>query len=89
MLTYSSAYLKFAKKIVDVRICNGQLKTITKWSTIRLNMKGPHISNCPLHMRTSTIVLQILNMCKHLILIKYVHRLLMHMWTSYIHRGLP
>jgi hypothetical protein len=28
------------------------------------NMKGPHIVNCPLHMRTLTIVLQTLNMQK-------------------------
>ena len=57
---------KICKTIVDVRICNGQLKicgpfifnwmvlhlvTITKWSTIWSNMKGPHIFNCPLHMR--------------------------------------
>src|SRR5882762_10992689 len=37
---------------------------VTKWSTIRSNMKGPHIFNCPLHMRTLTIVLQTLNMQK-------------------------
>jgi len=65
--------------MVDVRICNGQLKIcgpfifdrmvlhlviVTKWSTIRSNMKGPHIFNCPLHMQTLTIVLQTLNMRK-------------------------
>jgi len=32
------------------------LVTITKWSTVQLNMKGPHIFNCPLHMQTPTIV---------------------------------
>ena len=70
------------KTIVDVRICNGQLKicrpiiftidqpvgptlvTITKWNTVRSNMKGPHIFNCPLHLRTPTIVLQTSNMRK-------------------------
>ena len=36
------------------------LVTIAKWSTIWSNMKGPHIFNCPLHMQTSTIVVQIL-----------------------------
>src|ERR1700676_3198385 len=70
---------KFCKTIVVVHICNGQLKIcgpfifdrkvlhlviVSKWSTVQSNMKGPHIFNCPLHMRTTIIVLQTLNMRK-------------------------
>jgi hypothetical protein len=40
------------------------LVLVTKWSTIQSNMRGPHIFNCPLHMQTSTIVLQTLHMWK-------------------------
>ena len=68
---------KVCKTIVDIHIWNGQLKICrsfifnhmvlhlaitTKWSTMQLNMKGLHIFNGPLHMWTSTIVLQTLNM---------------------------
>ena len=38
------------------------LAITTKWNTMQLNMKGLHIFNCPLHMWTSTIVLQTINM---------------------------
>src|SRR5882762_7761146 len=79
MRCLSFQIFKVCKTIVNVHICNGQLKiygpfifdrtvlhlvTITKWSTIRSNMTGPHIFNFPLHMLTVTIVLQTLNMRK-------------------------
>jgi hypothetical protein len=71
----SFCIFKICKTIVDVHICNGQLKIcafifdwtvlhlviVTKWSTVQPNMKGPHIFNCLLHMQ---IVLQTLIMWK-------------------------